>query len=242
DKRIVFAIPYERDYTLIGTTDLLYEGDLDGVQITSDERAYLREAVTQYLRSGVTEEDIVHTYAGVRPLYEDKAASNSTVTRDYVFEVEATGGAPILSVYGGKITTYRKLAEHALAKLSQHMDIPGEAWTVDAPLPGGDIADADFARFLWDAGERHIWIPPEMLLRLGRAYGTRIDKVVGTATALEGLGEHFGGDLYEAELEYLVAHEFARTADDVLWRRSKLGMHLSEQATDSVARWFAQRD
>ena len=242
DKRIVFAIPYERDYTLIGTTDLLYEGDLDDVQITSDEHAYLREAVTQYLRSGVTEEDIVHTYAGVRPLYEDKAASNSTVTRDYVFEVEATGGAPILSVYGGKITTYRKLAEHALAKLSQHMNIPGEAWTVDAPLPGGDIADADFARFLWDAGERHIWIPPEMLLRLGRAYGTRIDKVVGTAAALEGLGEHFGGDLYEAELEYLVAHEFARTADDVLWRRSKLGMHLSEQATDSVARWLAQRD
>ena len=241
DKRIVFAIPYERDYTLIGTTDLLYDGDLDDVRITDGERAYLRNAVTQYLRSGVTEEDIVDSYAGVRPLYEDKAASNSTVTRDYVFEVDAAGGAPILSVYGGKITTYRKLAEHALAKLSQQMDIPGKPWTADAPLPGGDIPNADFARFLWDAGERHLWMPPEMLLRLGRAYGTRIDAVVGSATSTAGLGEHFGGDLYEAELEYLVAHEFAREADDVLWRRSKLGMHLSDEAAESVARWFAER-
>ena len=245
DQRIVFAIPYERDYTLIGTTDLLYEGDLDRVEITPEERRYLREAVTQYFKSGVTEEDIVHTYAGVRPLYEDKAASNSTVTRDYVFEIDApkgsAAGAPILSVYGGKITTYRKLAEHALASLSRHMDMPGEAWTHDAPLPGGDMPDADFARFLWAAGERHVWLPPEMLLRLGRAYGTRIDTVLGDAASLDDLGTHFGGDLYEAELSYLVAHEFARTAEDVLWRRSKLGLHLSEDAQDAVARWFADR-
>ena len=121
------------------------------------------------------------------------------------------------------------------------MNISGKSWTADAPLPGGDIPDADFARFLWDAGERHMWMPPEMLLRLGRAYGTRIDAVVGSATSTAGLGEHFGGDLYEAELEYLVAHEFAREADDVLWRRSKLGMHLSDEAAESVARWFAER-
>ncbi|QZD90995.1 glycerol-3-phosphate dehydrogenase [Qipengyuania aurantiaca] len=245
DKRIVFAIPYERDYTLIGTTDILYDGDLDHVEISAEERRYLREAVTQYFRSGVSEEDIVHTYAGVRPLYEDKAASNSTVTRDYVFEVEAGGqgggGAPILSVYGGKITTYRKLAEHALAKLSRHMEIPGEAWTRGAPLPGGDMRDADFADFLWEASERLDWMPPEMLLRLARAYGTRIDTLIGDAASLDDLGTHFGGDLYEAELDYLVAHEFARTAEDVLWRRSKLALHLSQEAQDAVTRWFEER-
>ena len=241
DKRIVFAIPYERDYTLIGTTDMLYEGDLDHVRISDEEREYLRVAATKYLKSGVTEEDIVHTYAGVRPLYEDKAASDSTVTRDYVFEVEAKGGAPILSVYGGKITTYRKLAEHALVKLGKHLAIPDQPWTAKEPLPGGDMADADFARFLWDAGERHVWLPPEMLLRLGRAYGTRLDTVLRGASSLEEMGEHFGGDLYEEELKYLVAHEFAKSADDVLWRRSKLGMHLSAEAQEAVAAWFAQR-
>lgn len=242
DRRIVFAIPYERDYTLIGTTDMLYDGDLDDVRITDEEREYLRVAATKYLKSGVTEEDIVHTYAGVRPLYEDKAASNSTVTRDYVFEVEAKGGAPILSVYGGKITTYRKLAEHALEKLGKHLVIPDELWTAKAPLPGGDMADADFAKFLWDAGERHDWLPPEMLLRLGRAYGTRLDTVLRGASSIEEMGEHFGGDLYEKELKYLTVHEFAKSAEDVLWRRSKLGMHLSAEAQQAVAAWFARRD
>ncbi|NNC52599.1 MAG: glycerol-3-phosphate dehydrogenase [Erythrobacter sp.] len=241
DKRIVFAIPYERDYTLIGTTDMLYEGDLDSVEISAEERTYLREAVTRYFRSGVTEEDIVHTYAGVRPLYEDKAASNSTVTRDYVFEVDSEGGAPILSVYGGKITTYRKLAEHALEKLAAHMTVPGKSWTAHAPLPGGDMADRDFARFLWQGSERHPWLPPETVLRLARAYGTRLDMVIGDAGSIEELGEHFGGDLYAAELAYLVEHEYARCAQDVLWRRSKLGLHLSEDACARVGQWFARR-
>ena len=242
DGRIVFAIPYEREYTLIGTTDLLYEGDLDEVRISAEERAYLREAVTRYFRSGVTEEDIVHSYAGVRPLYEDKAASNSTVTRDYVFEIEADGGAPILSVYGGKITTYRKLAEHALAKLAKYIEVPERRWTGTAPLPGGDIEDADFARFLWNAGERYAWLPPEMLLRLARAYGTRVDMLLGNARSLGDLGLHFGGDLYQREVEYLIAHEFAQCPQDVLWRRSKLGLHLAQDAQDALASWFATRN
>lgn len=241
DGRIVFAIPYERDYTLIGTTDMLYEGDLDRVEISAEERTYLREAVTRYFRSGVTEEDIVSTYAGVRPLYEDKASSNSTVTRDYVFEVDGKGGAPILSVYGGKITTYRKLAEHALEKLAHHIAVSGESWTADAPLPGGDMENRDFAHFLWQASERHDWLPPEMVLRLARAYGTRLDMVIGDATSLGELGEHFGGDLYEVELVYLTQHEYARSAEDVLWRRSKLGLKLSEDACAQVGAWFARR-
>ncbi len=241
DGRIVFAIPYERDFTLIGTTDMLYDGDLDQVEISDEERKYLRRAATRYLRSGVTEEDIVHTYAGVRPLYEDKAASNSTVTRDYAFEIEAEGGAPILSVYGGKITTYRKLAEHALQRLAAHILVPEEGWTSDAPLPGGDMAEADFARFLWEASERYDWLPPETLLRLCRAYGTRIETLLGDAANLDDLGTNFGGDLYEREVAYLVEHEFARTAEDILWRRSKLGLHLAEDAHDALEQWLETR-
>ena len=239
DGRIVFAIPYERDYTLIGTTDQLYRGDLDRVEISAEEKDYLRRATTRYFKSGVSEEDIVHSYAGVRPLYEDKARSNSTVTRDYVFEIEAKGGAPILSVYGGKITTYRKLAEHALEKLGKHLAIPAAPWTRDAALPGGDIADADFARFLWEASERYGWLPPELLLRLARAYGTRMDVLLGDAGSMEDMGNLYGGDFCERELRYLVDHEYARTAEDVLWRRSKLGIHLSQESQQAVADWFS---
>ena len=239
DNRIVFAIPYERDYTLIGTTDLLYEGDLDRVRISQEETAYLCEAASRYFLSRITREEIVSTYAGVRPLYEDNAASNSTVTRDYVFELEAAGGAPILSVYGGKITTFRKLAEHVLAKLGRAMDIPGEPWTRHAVLPGGEFADADFARFLWEASERYEFVPPEMLLRLARAYGTRLAGILNGAQALGDLGECLGGDLYEAELRYLVEREYARTGEDVLWRRSKLGLHLPADAQRRVAEWMA---
>ena len=241
DGRIVFAIPYERDFTLIGTTDLLYEGDLDAVRISEEETRYLCDAASRYFASAITVDEIASTYAGVRPLYEDSAASNSTVTRDYVFELEAEGGAPILSVYGGKITTYRKLAEHALDRLGKVLALPGKPWTAHAPLPGGDMPDGDFAAFLWRASERYSWVPPEMLLRLARAYGTRMDRVLGTATSLDDLGRDFGGTLFEAELRYLVDQEFARTAEDALWRRSKLGLHLPTQARQAVAEWFAAR-
>lgn len=236
DKRIVFAIPYERDFTLIGTTDQIYEGDLDQVTINAEERAYLRDAASRYFTSGIADDEIISTYSGVRPLYEDNAASNSTVTRDYVFELDTKGGAPILSVYGGKLTTFRKLSEHALAKLKPHLAM-GAEWTRDAPLPGGEMND--FADFLWRAGERYSWVPPEMLLRLARAYGTRIDAILGAAGGLDRLGAHFGGDLYEAELRYLVDEEFARSAEDILWRRSKLGLHLPRETETRVAEWLA---
>ncbi len=237
DNRVVFAIPYERHFTLIGTTDVLFEGEPGQVEISAEEIDYLREAASRFFVSGVTADEIVSTYSGVRPLYEDNAASNSTVTRDYVFELDAEGGAPILSVYGGKITTFRKLAEHALGKLSRHIEMDG-AWTRDAALPGGDMDD--FAAFLWDAGERYAWVPPEMLLRLARAYGTRIDAVLEGASGLPDLGEHFGGDLYEAELRYLVDEEFARTAEDILWRRSKLGLHLSADVEERISAWLGK--
>ena len=237
DRRIVFAIPFERDFTLIGTTDEPFTGDLDRVAISDAEISYLLAAVGRSFRSGATREEIVWSYAGVRPLHEDRARSNSTVTRDYVFELDVAGGAPILSIYGGKITTFRRLAEHALNRLARHLPM-GPDWTAHAPLPGGEMAS--FAAFLWQASERRPWLPPEMLLRLARAYGTRLDMVMGEARALRDLGHKLGGDLYTAELRYLVEHEFVRTAEDVLWRRSKLGLHLSPKAVAAVEAWFAE--
>ena len=246
DKRIVFAIPYERDYTLIGTTDLMYEEERDGplneVEIVQSERDYLRAAAGRYFSLVLTEDDIVDTYSGVRPLYEDNATDNSTVTRDYVFELEAAGGAPILSVYGGKITTYRKLSEHALAKLLPAIpgEWPKESWTREAPLPGGDMPD--FPDFLWDMGERYGWLPPETLLRLARAYGTRMERFLEGASSIDELGGIVVGDLSEAELRYLVEEEFARTGEDVLWRRSKLGLHTPPDSEAIVDRWLTDCD
>ena len=241
DGRIVFAIPYEREFTLIGTTDLLFTGDRDRPEISQGEIDYLCAAASEYFRSPITPDEVVSTYSGIRPLYEDHSARNSTVTRDYVFELDSDGGAPLLSVYGGKITTYRRLAEHALEKLLPHFGIDAQAWTASVPLPGGDMPEADFQSFLWQASERWDWLPPEMLLRLARAYGTRLERVLAGAASLATLGKCFAGDLYEAELRYLMDEEFARTAEDILWRRSKLGLHLRPDISSVIDQWIAAR-
>ncbi|WP_299193725.1 glycerol-3-phosphate dehydrogenase [uncultured Erythrobacter sp.] len=240
DNRIVFAIPYEREFTLVGTTDVGFEGDPSGIQISEEEKRYICDAVNEYLRVDVSPDQAVSSYAGVRPLYDDKSASNSTVTRDYVFEVdrgEAGDAPPMLSIFGGKITTYRKLAEHALEKLGHSKD----DWSAREPLPGGDFAPEKFDEKLeWLSG-RKPWTPADVLRRLYRAYGTRIEQVLGTAVSTSELGEHFGGGFYEAELNYLVEHEFARSAEDVLWRRSKLGLHLDDAAQQRLAAWFDKK-
>lgn len=234
DGRIVFAIPYERDFTLIGTTDQLFEGDPDAVAISEEERDYLCAAASEYFREPVTPLDVISTYAGIRPLYEDNAASNATVTRDYVFAIDAPDGAPpLLSVYGGKITTYRKLAEHALERLGEHLAVPDAPWTADAVLPGGDFADG-FDAFFAEVRALWPWLPEETALRLARAYGTRIERVLDGAQSLAGMGRDLGGGLTEAELGYLRREEFARTADDVLWRRSKLGLHTGVKGRNAV--------
>lgn len=238
DNRIVFAIPYEHEFTLVGTTDVLFTGDPDEVTISDEEARYICDAVNEYLRHDVSPEDAVWSYSGVRPLYDDHKSDNSTVTRDYVFDLEQEGGAPILSIFGGKITTYRKLAEHALQKLGL-ADGPG--WTGETPLPGGKIDPARFDTFFADSMARFPWFGPEGVRRLCRAYGTRIERVLGKANGLEDLGQHMGGDLYEAELDYLAEVEFARTAEDALWRRSKLGLHLDKEAQARVEHWFAER-
>jgi len=237
DGRVVFALPYERDYTLIGTTDVPFDGDRDRVAISPEERIYLCAAASEYFREPLREGDVVATYAGVRPLHDDRSASNSTVTRDYAFELDAAGGAPLLSVYGGKITTYRKLAEHALERLAPLVPM-GPPWTRDASLPGGDIGP-EFKHFAVGLRVDRPWLPAPMAWRLARAYGSRVEAVLGQARALADLGQHFGGDLYAAELRYLREFEFAHTAQDVLWRRSKLGLHLPAATAGAVEAWFA---
>ncbi|HYC03987.1 MAG TPA: glycerol-3-phosphate dehydrogenase [Azospirillaceae bacterium] len=240
DNRIVFAIPYERDFTLIGTTDIPFEGEPADVACGPDEVSYLCRLASEYFRTPIDPSQVVWTYSGVRPLYDDGTANVSAITRDYTLDLDAPapdspgGGAPSLSVFGGKITTYRKLAEDALLRLLPAMGRSAAPWTATVPLPGGDIEDADFDRFLTDLGRRFPWAPAEALRRLARAYGTRVEAILGKATRWQDLGRDFGAGLTEAELDYLRAEEWARTADDVLWRRSKLGLHLDAGQRDAV--------
>ncbi|QUL38112.1 glycerol-3-phosphate dehydrogenase [Erythrobacter sp. JK5] len=240
DDRIVFAIPYEREFTLVGTTDVRFEGDPSVIEISPEEARYICDAANEYLRVDVTPEQAVSSYSGVRPLYDDRSSSDSTVTRDYVFELDRGDGddePPLLSIFGGKITTFRKLAEHALEKLG----MPGKAWTAPAPLPGGDIDPERFDDFVEDVRKRYDWLPGSAIERLCRAYGTRVHILLVDTQGLNDLGPHLGGDLYELELEYLVDQEFAKSAEDVLWRRSKLGLHLDGASQARVREWFAQQ-
>ncbi|MEA2778664.1 MAG: glycerol-3-phosphate dehydrogenase [Rhodospirillaceae bacterium] len=241
DRRIVFAIPYERHFTLIGTTDIPYDGDPASVAISPAEIDYLCDVINQHFARSIRPADVVWSYAGVRPLHDDESDSASAVTRDYVLELEdGDGRPPLLSVFGGKITTYRKLAEHALRKLQRHFPAMRPSWTHAAPLPGGDIPDADFGRFLAEVRARRPWLPESLARRYARAYGTRTDRLVGDAASLAGLGQHLGEDLYAREVEYLVDQEWTRTADDVLWRRSKLGLHISPATQAALKAWFGE--
>lgn len=231
DKRVIFAIPYEREFTLIGTTDVAFNGDPAKVVISEEETRYLCDMTNRYFRRQIDSGDIVWSYAGVRPLLDDDTTDLSAVTRDYSLEYDAAPErAPLLSVLGGKVTTYRRLAEEALALLAPALGGLRPGWTAAAPLPGGDIARADFDAFVADQRRRYAWIPPELLYRYARAYGTRIERLLGTAACTAALGKEFGAGLYEAEVDYLVKNEWARTSEDVLWRRSKLGLHVSDEA------------
>ena len=240
DQRVVFVIPYEGDYSLIGTTDMEFEGDPTAAAITAEETAYLCQAVSRYFKRPVTPENVVWTYAGVRPLYDDDSGKASTVTRDYVFDVDAPeGAAPMLSVFGGKITTYRKLAEHAMSRLSPLLGLSDDGWTAAAALPGGDLPDADFEAFLAGLQQARPWLPAALARRLARAYGSRVSEILGEAKGLADLGDDLGGGLTEAEADYLVRHEWAQTAEDILWRRSKLGLHAPAETTERLQSWLA---
>lgn len=241
DGRIVFTIPYQEQFTLIGTTDVPFTGDASQVSISPDEILYLCNTVNNYFHKTVTPADVKWSYAGVRPLSDDESENASKVTRDYRLELtETTRDAPaLLSVFGGKITTYRRLAESALSKLQPHLNGSDREWTAKAALPGGDLPRADFASFLAGVQKRWSFLPAPLAHRLARAYGTRVQKILGKAQAMLDLGEHYGAGLTQAEIDYLIAHEWARSADDVLWRRTKLGLHLNEQERRRVAQLFA---
>jgi glycerol-3-phosphate dehydrogenase len=211
-----------------------YEGEPAGVAITPEETDYLCRVINRYFRREIAPADVVWSYAGVRPLYDDASGNVSAVTRDYVFDLEGGDGrAPLLSIFGGKITTYRKLAEHALQKLQPLLGFASGPWTAQAALPGGDMAGANLAAFTAQALRAHAWAPEPLLKRWARTYGTRLETLVGDARRLDDLGADLGGGLHEAEVDYLLAHEWARTADDILWRRTRLGLHVGE---DTVAR------
>jgi glycerol-3-phosphate dehydrogenase len=243
DRRVIFVIPYEDRFSLIGTTDLPYEGDPGAVAITEDEIGYLCAAVDRYFERPVDPAQVAWSYAGVRPLYDDASENVSAVTRDYVFDIDGGDGkAPLLSVYGGKITTYRKLAEHALAKLQPLLDFPGTPWTEKASLPGGDMSDADFERFLGELQRSRPWLPAPLAGRYARAYGTRVERLLDGRDSLDALGEDLGGGLHEAEVQYLVESEWAVNQDDILWRRSKLGLHVPKQTQERLAAWLGQSD
>ncbi|NNC38245.1 MAG: glycerol-3-phosphate dehydrogenase [Acidimicrobiales bacterium] len=238
DKRIIFAIPYEQDYTLIGTTDAPYKISDGEIKISDEEIKYLLSAASDYFAQPVTRDNIVWDYAGVRPLYDNKKQNASAVTRDYVFDLMDTETPPILSIFGGKITTYRELSEHALQKLQKHFPSAGKDWTAKAPLPGGDIENADFDTFLVSLEAEYPWMGKLTLRRMARAYGTRIDLVIDGASSNRGMGRNFGGGLTRKEVDYLVKHEWAVTAEDILWRRTKCGLHMSDKERAAFAKWF----
>ncbi len=251
DGRIVFAIPYEQDFTLIGTTDVEVAGPDDTQACSDDEAAYLCKEVSRYFRLEIRPEHIVWRYAGVRPLLDDHAQDAKAATRDYKLELRQDG-APLLTVWGGKVTTFRRLAEEAADQLCAVLHTGRTDWTKEALLPGGDLSawigkpqrpDVDFQRFLLALHQRYGWLGEDLIYRLGRAYGSRIDQVLRTpdgraAKQKDDLGEEIAPGLFSAELRYLYQTEWARSADDILWRRSKLGLHLRSDEQQNVQDWF----
>jgi glycerol-3-phosphate dehydrogenase len=241
DGRIVFVIPYQDDFTLIGTTDRDFDGDPAKVKASTEEIKYLCDSVSEYLAKPVIAEDVVWTYAGVRPLYDDGASEAKAATRDYVFELDTPGGAPLLSIYGGKITTYRRLAEEALERLAPYLRNAKarEGWTAKSPLPGGDLDVSAIAALSAELLRTYPFLTPAHANRLAHAYGTRAAKLLGSAKSMADLGQAFGATLTESEVRYLMANEWARTAEDVVWRRSKLGLRLSADEIAAIDGWMA---
>ncbi len=242
DGRIIFAIPYETDFTLIGTTECDHDGDPGEAVCTPEERAYLCQAASGYFKAPVAEEDVVWSYSGVRPLYDDGASSVTQATRDYVLKVVDQGGAaPLLNVFGGKITTYRRLAEAGLAKLAPYFPDMGGPWTAGAPLPGGDFPVDGVETLIGRLRARYPFLDDSFARRLVRAYGTEAGEVLGDASSLGDLGQGFGWNLTEREVRWLMTREWARSAADVLWRRTKLGLRLSEAERDALDAWMRDR-
>jgi glycerol-3-phosphate dehydrogenase len=234
DGRIIFAIPYEEEFTLIGTTDQDFEGNPGMAEASREEIEYLCAAASEYFTEPVRPEDIVWTFSGVRPLFDDGASKAQEATRDYVLKSDRTFGAPVLNVFGGKITTFRRLAEAALGDIAALIGARGKPWTVDAPLPGGGFGPLEFDKAAAALRRDYPFLEEAHARRLTRLYGTLARELLAQAKGMEDLGRWFGADLYEAELRFLAEREWARTGEDVLWRRTKRGLKLSREEALAV--------
>ncbi|MBC7500217.1 MAG: glycerol-3-phosphate dehydrogenase [Herminiimonas sp.] len=248
DGRIVFAIPYEQDFTLVGTTDLEYHGDTNKVEIDQAEIEYICELSSRYFKKPIVPADVVWSYSGVRPLVEDASSSASEVTRDYRLEFD-TEGAPMLSVFGGKITTYRKLAEEAVDLIAPALANHRHGWTETTCLPGGDLFGPTpsnqsvlaFDQFVQTLQKEYEWLPQKLVARYARAYGTRTRLLLAGIDGIAEMGQEIAPGLFAAEVLYLLQHEWASDATDVLWRRSKLGLHLPGDTAAKLDAWIAAR-
>jgi glycerol-3-phosphate dehydrogenase len=240
DGRIIFAIPYEQDFTLIGTTDAEHDAPSRAPVCTEKERDYLCDFASQYFARPVTPDDVVWTYSGVRPLYDDGATSATAATRDYTLKIDESAGAPVLNIFGGKITTYRRLAESALENIGTVLPLAMGKWTATVALPGGDFAHDEGPSLVADLRRDYPFLSDFWAQRLVRAYGTSARVILGDATSQEDLGQDFGATLTEAEVSWLMRREFARTAEDVLWRRSKLGLRLTAEQTKALGNWMTR--
>ena len=240
DGRVMFAIPYERDFTLLGTTDIEIEGNPDNVTIDEAEITYICNAVSEYFNRPVRPEEVVSSYSGVRPLFDDESKNASKVTREYVLQLD-DNGPPIVSVFGGKITTCRKLSEQVVDMLKNSMDFDTPGWTANASLPGGDIENADFASFLNRCRQRYSWLDEAILQDYTRNYGTEIEILLGGCSNMTDLGQLFGGGLYECEASYLIKYEWAELAEDILWRRTKKGLRLPAGADTKLELWLQKQ-
>jgi glycerol-3-phosphate dehydrogenase len=240
DQRIVFVIPYERDFTLIGTTDVEYTGDPGAVRIEPGEVGYLCAAVNRYFAKSVQPTEVVWSYSGVRPLLDDEASDPASVSRDYALELDRHP-APLLTVLGGKITTYRKLAEGAVDMLARELGSRSEPWTARALLPGGDLPHGVYARFLRSLERSYPWLPATLRYRYAHAYGTRLAVILDGARSLTDLGEEVLPELYEREVDFLCRMEFAQTAEDILRRRTGLGLYVGREGVARLEEWLARR-
>ena len=241
DGRIIFAIPYETDFTLIGTTDAEHDDPSNKPHCTPEEQTYLLNFANQYFKQTLTDDDVVWTYSGVRPLYDDGASSATAATRDYTLKVDTSGGAPILNVFGGKITTYRRLAESALEKIGDHFPDLNPKWTAGAPLPGGDFAVDGVNDLISALQAQHPYLTDFWAKRLIRAYGSEAAELLDGATTADDLGQKFGATLTEREITWLMEREYARTAEDVVWRRNKLGLRLSREEIETLDTWMSEK-
>ena len=239
DDRIFFAIPYERDFTLIGTTDQDYRGDLDDVKISDEEVCYICSAASEYFSKPVTRDALVWSYSAVRPLYDDGASKAQEATRDYVLKIEGAHGEPkLLNIFGGKITTYRRLAQSAMAEIDAAFGRKDKAWTAGAQLPGGDFPYDGYEAQVSALAADYPFLDDGTARRLVRCYGTLAPRVLGPARMIEDLGRQFGAGLSEREVDYLRTNEWAATAEDILWRRTKLGLHLTQAEKAALGEWL----